>query len=171
MHDRPPGNNAQLTGDRDDLRHVPPGVGAHVQVPRLGKPDTARISLCSMASRRGLRRARDHRRRTTALCFRFRGSNTLGTDRGEDFPTFTPEHNNNNNNNNNSSNGTSSIFSPGGSAPSEAASPSSLDSEATMEVDNGDASSSDGGHSLDEQDDKLFPMEGEKEDEAPRAAR
>ncbi|TNN53717.1 Serine/threonine-protein kinase D3 [Liparis tanakae] len=52
----------------------------------------------------------------------------------------------------------------------EAASPSSLDSEATMEVDNGDASSSDGGHSLDEQDDKLFPMEGEKEDEAPRAA-
>ncbi|TNN65421.1 hypothetical protein EYF80_024361 [Liparis tanakae] len=38
----------------------------------LGKPDTARISLCSMASRRGLRRARDQRRRTTALCFRFR---------------------------------------------------------------------------------------------------
>lgn len=40
-----------------------------------------------------------------------------------------------------------------------------------MEVDNGDASSSDGGHSLDEQDDKLFPIEGEKDDEAPRAAR
>ncbi|XP_056283469.1 serine/threonine-protein kinase D3-like isoform X2 [Pseudoliparis swirei] len=52
----------------------------------------------------------------------------------------------------------------------EPASPSSLDSDATMEVDNGDASSSDGGHSLDEQDDKLFPIEGEKDDEAPRAA-
>uniref|UniRef100_A0A8C2Z9A8 Serine/threonine-protein kinase n=1 Tax=Cyclopterus lumpus TaxID=8103 RepID=A0A8C2Z9A8_CYCLU len=44
----------------------------------------------------------------------------------------------------------------------------SLDSEATMEVDNCDANS-DGGHSLDEQDDKLFLIEGEKDDEAPRA--
>ncbi|XP_042359373.1 serine/threonine-protein kinase D3-like isoform X2 [Plectropomus leopardus] len=54
----------------------------------------------------------------------------------------------------------------------EPASPS-LDSEATMEVDNCDTNS-DGGHSMDEQDDKLFFSEGpctdsEKDDETLRA--
>ncbi|XP_054474550.1 serine/threonine-protein kinase D3-like isoform X2 [Anoplopoma fimbria] len=54
----------------------------------------------------------------------------------------------------------------------EPASPS-LDSEATMEVDNSDTNS-DGGHSMDEQDDKLFFIEGpcvdgEKDDETLRA--
>lgn len=67
---------------------------------------------------------------------------------------------------------------PGVSA--EPVSPS-LDSEATMEVDNCDANS-DGGHSMDEQDelstpdDKLFFIEGpgvdgEKDDETLRAIR
>lgn len=62
---------------------------------------------------------------------------------------------------------------PGASA--EPVSPS-LDSEATMEVDNCDASS-DGGHSMDEQDelstpdDKLFFIDGEKDDETLRAIR
>ncbi|XP_044024994.1 LOW QUALITY PROTEIN: serine/threonine-protein kinase D3-like [Siniperca chuatsi] len=54
----------------------------------------------------------------------------------------------------------------------EPASPS-MDSEATMEVDNCDVNS-DGGHSIDEQDDKLFFIEGpctesEKDDETLRA--
>ncbi|XP_059213065.1 serine/threonine-protein kinase D3-like [Centropristis striata] len=54
----------------------------------------------------------------------------------------------------------------------EPASPS-LDSEATMEVDNSDANS-DGGHSMDETDDKLFFIEGpgadgDKDDETIRA--
>lgn len=62
----------------------------------------------------------------------------------------------------------------------EPASPN-LDAEATMEVDNCDVNS-DGGHSVDEQDeastpeDKLYFMEGscadgEKDDETPRAIR
>lgn len=66
------------------------------------------------------------------------------------------------------------------SVPAEPASPS-LDSEATMEVDNCDVNS-DGGHSMDEQDelstpeDKLFYIEGpcadgDKDDETLRAIR
>lgn len=59
--------------------------------------------------------------------------------------------------------------------PAEPASPSG-DSEATMEVDTCDANS-DGGHSMDEQDeastpeDKIFLMEGEKDEESPAAIR